>query len=535
MEARLETKDVKGQIDKRNIYLLLGCYCNNPKLLLDEKFSTKIEDYPEMFHATVFGAMLNIVKKTNIEKITAIEIENEMSQFPAVLELWKRNDGYAYITSAIEDTKDKVANVEFYRDTVRKYSILRHGVEELKLDLSFLYDENNEQIMSKFNSLSANELLAQIVNKFNSFKDTWNDMFSRSKSFLIGDDIDEIIKGYQNKDDECGYPFQSSYLTSIFSGMRNSKYCIVSSTSGGGKSRTAMAEASNLACSKMYDWQKNIWISTGERLPVLYISTELTKKEIQECVIPHISGISPRELKNWALNDRQQKILQESVEEIKQAELYCEYLPDFTIDSITQTIEKYILNHNVQYVYFDYINDSPQLYRYYGEITRGKLRSDQILYMFSEGLKLIANEYNIWLRTSTQLNRSYKEGDNKDSSSIKGSNAIIEKADYGIIMLQPTTKDLDKLKPVIERCGGMIPNTAYHIYKNRDGEYKNVVVWTKLDLGTVREQDCFVTDNAYNLLDVEKVVVDFSKDEMTTEKVEDNNKNLNLLGGFGTR
>ena len=32
--------EFKGLVDKRNIFLLLGCYCNNPRLALDEKYET---------------------------------------------------------------------------------------------------------------------------------------------------------------------------------------------------------------------------------------------------------------------------------------------------------------------------------------------------------------------------------------------------------------------------------------------------------------------------------------------------------------
>ena len=73
--------DVKGLIDKRNIFLLLGCYCNNPKLIFNEKYETNAYDYAETFHKTIWGAIVNIAKKGNIQKISPVEIENEISQF----------------------------------------------------------------------------------------------------------------------------------------------------------------------------------------------------------------------------------------------------------------------------------------------------------------------------------------------------------------------------------------------------------------------------------------------------------------------
>lgn len=47
--------------------------------------------------------------------------------------------------------------------------------------------------------------------------------------------------------------------------MRSKKMIIRSSISGGGKSRSSMADAVNIACDKIYDWQKKEWIATGEK------------------------------------------------------------------------------------------------------------------------------------------------------------------------------------------------------------------------------------------------------------------------------
>ena len=80
---------------------------------------------------------------------------------------------------------------------------------------------------------------------------------------------------------------------------------------------------------------------------------------------------------------------------MEQCKLYCEYTPDFNIDSIDEMIESYVINHNITHCFFDYINDSPSLYTYFYEKTKSKLRTDQIIFMFSEALKLTCNRFNI--------------------------------------------------------------------------------------------------------------------------------------------
>ena len=76
--------------------------------------------------------------------------------------------------------------------------------------------------------------------------------------------------------------------------MRQKKFGILSSTSGGGKSRSSMANAINISCDRMYDWSKKQWVSTGEREPVLLISTELEQEEIDNFVSALAGSVGPR-------------------------------------------------------------------------------------------------------------------------------------------------------------------------------------------------------------------------------------------------
>lgn len=520
MNTEIKVQDVKGQIDKRNIYLLLGCYCNEPRALLKDETSTKSEDYPELFHNIIFSALLNIVYKGNITKITPIEIENEISQFPNALEVWKINNGFEYIESAIEDTKTLIDNIGFYRDTVRKYSILRSATEDLKLDLSFIYDENNEKILSKFNTLTSDDVLKLINERFQNFKDLWKNISSENDSFKISDNIENLIELYKTRETSYGYPFQSGYLTRCFGGYREQKYYLFSSQTGGGKTRIAIGDACNISTIGYYDWSINKWISTGDIQPVLFISIELSREEIQLCALGHISGINPKKIEDNTLTPKENEILNKSIEVIKHSKLYCEYLPEFDADNITDIIEEYIVKHNVQYVFFDYINESQKMYQYCYKKTHNSLRTDQILFELSSKLKLLANKFNISISSATQLTREdenvnrNKIWNTKTEADIKGSKAVTEKIDYGTIILPVTDKELKALEPIINKYqievnGFKKPNYVYNVYKARGSDYNKIRIWVNFDLGCVRMQDCFVTDYFGNLIDMERINSDF--------------------------
>lgn len=507
------------QVDKKAIFLLFGCYCLNPRYVLDEKYSTNTNDYPENFHKMIWGAIVNIAKKGNVEKITPIDIENEISQFDTAISLWKNNDGWGYIESAIEMSSDKIMNVGKYYDDVRKYSIVRNAVESLKMDISFLYDENDDEKLEAFNKLTSMDVLNEINNKFMDFKSMWKNMFGDNYSFKAGDGITDRLREHKEQQNVYGYPFQSGYLTTVYRGMRPKKYILRSSVSGGGKSRSSLADGCNMVSDRIYDWSKKEWISTGDSQPVLFISTELEKDEIQDIILAHVSGIEQDRIETWDdITPEEEKILEESAKYIETYEYYVEYMPDFTIDLISETIEKYILNHGIVACFFDYINDSPSLYEYYYNKTHTRLRTDQILFLFSAALKSVCNKFGIYLGSATQLNDNYKEDNNKDAGALKGSKAIIEKADGGILALPVTHKDLKKLKPILESDGSfgkLVPNMSYYIFKNRGGKWKTIIIWTKLNMGTMREVDCFVTDYNYELItDIEQTLIDFKLDDV---------------------
>lgn len=506
--------DVLGLVDKRNVFLLLGCYCNNPKLITNENFATNSNDYNETFHKMIWGAMFNIVKRSNVTKITPMEIENELSQFETALNLWKVNDGWSYIETAIEETVDKTYNVDLYFDSVRKFSILRMAVQKLKMDISFIYDETDEVKLAKFNQMTSKEVLGALYNQFDEFKSLWKNTFGDNYSFHAGDNIKDRIKTHKEQDSSFGYPFQSSYLTTIFRGMRPKKFMIRSSVSGGGKSRNSLAEACNIASDKIYNWKIKEWVSTGEKKPVLFISTELTKEELQDCLLAHISGIEEDRIAEWKdITEEEELVLDQSAIIVEESLLFGEYLPDFTIVSIEETIERYVINENITHAFFDYINDSPSLYSYYIEKAGVRLQTHQILFLFSAALKQLANKYSIYLGSATQLSSNWKE--EKDANAVKGSKAIIEKADYGVLAIPASSADIKKLKPILDNGFYEEPTMGYYIYKNRGGRWNNIVVWTRLNMGTVRETDCFVTNQDFELItDIEKTLIEFQIDDV---------------------
>lgn len=530
--------EVLGQVDKKNTFLLLGCYCNSPKSVIDKKYETTQVDYCEPFHKVVWGAINNIARRNVIDKITPVEIETELTASEEALGLWKINDGRNYIYKALEATEDKVGNIASYYDTVRKYSILREANVHLGLNTIFIYDETNPQLMEEFYKMNHKEVLVRINEKFLDFKKNWSaNGGADAYGFHAGDEVDSLLEKFRGKKEAFGYPFQSKYLTTIFRGMRPKKYMLRSCPSGVGKSRLAMAEACNIACDYIFDWNKKEWVYTGERQDALFISTELEREEIQACILAHISGVDEDKITEWDLTEMQERVVLDAKQMMKDSSLHCEFIGDYTIADIEEIIERYIINKDVRYVFFDYINETPSLMSDYVNKSGVSLKTHQVLFLFSNSLKLLANKYNIYLSSSTQLSSNWKEDNQRDANALKGSKAIAEKADYGVLGLPVTAGDLKKLKPILQTMFVDEPNMAYWIYKNRGGKWKSIIVWTRLNLGTVREEDCFVTDLSYCLeTRVDMTTIDLmpsmSVGEITSLSSDVEDSVLNAVGEF---
>lgn len=346
--------DVKGLVDKRNIFMLFGCYCNEPKLVVDKRYETTGVEYGEVFHKLIWGAINNIARRANMGKITSVDIQNELSTSEEALGVWKLNDGARYIERAIEETVDKTVNVANYHDTVKKYAIMRSANTNLGLDTSFIYNENDEGLMESFSKMSHKEVLIKINERFTQFKGEWNSAgMQDAYGFHAGEDVEGLVEKYKRKDSSYGYPHQSKYLTTIFRGMRPKKFMLRSCPSGNGKSRMSMAEACNIATDYIYDWNKRAWVFTGEKQNVLFITTELEREEVQSCLLAHISGVDEDLIAEWDLTSEQEFIVEESVKIMKGCNLDCEFISDFTISDIEEIIERYIINKDVRYVFFD--------------------------------------------------------------------------------------------------------------------------------------------------------------------------------------
>ena len=180
---------------------------------------------------------------------------------------------------------------------------------------------------------------------------------------------------------------------------------------------------------------------------------------------------------------------------------------------VENEIKKGIRDHEVKYVFHDYIHTSLKILE---EITRRsggfKLRDDNILFMLSTKLKDICNQYGVFIMSATQLNGAYQDAETPDQNLLRGAKAIADKIDYGSILLPVKDDDLVALNDILQTNIFEIPTIKMSVYKNRRGRYKGVYLWCKEDLGTCRIKPMFCTTYGYELVPIDDIKINFEEE-----------------------
>ena len=272
------------------------------------------------------------------------------------------------------------------------------------------------------------------------------------------------------------------------------------------------------------------WTKVGEGQRILFFATEMEKEEIQTMILAHLSAVNEDKILNNKYENPEEK--QRVRDAIKVLEKYQDNfifvrVGDPSIAQIKTLIRQQVLEYDIQYVFYDYIFSSPGLLKEYRDLN---LREDVILMMASIALKDLANELEIFVMSGTQLNEKWKEYKGiRDYNLIRGSKAIADKIDVGGISLPLTQEEHDNVDQIARKLNLDLPTQVQDMYKIRRGKYNRVRIWSRVDLGTCRTEDLFLTDQNFNYIPITTNKYIF-EDEMGSiinqEKMEEERKEL---------
>lgn len=492
-------------VDTVSAMQVIGSVFQEPDLLdATDKYLITDEDFTDEFHKIIFGSIYKLYE-AGAKNITIESINDFLSSRPKSEAIYKVNKGDEWLLKVSENAQ--IEAFDYYYSRLKKFSLLR-AYDNYGIDVSDIYDIDNifdSQKKQKQEEYLDNASLEDIANKVDEKIDAIriqyvDDVYEEAQQ--AGEGVYDLIDKFKLHP-EVGVPLYGPLINTVTRGARLKKFYLRSAPTGCGKTRSMIADACYIACEKIYD-ESFGWVNTGVGQPTLFITTEQELEEIQTMMLAFLSNVNEEHILNNSYVGNEEERVMQAADILCAAPLYVEELPDFSLQDVEDTIKKNIREHDVKYVFEDYIHSSMKILE---EITRRsggvKLREDNVLFMLSNKLKDICNQYGVFVMSATQLNGDYKDSETPDQNLLRGAKSIADKIDYGAILLPVKQDELTKLEPILATGIFDRPTIKISIYKNRRGRYKGVYLWCKADLGTCRIQPMFCTDYSYELQKME--------------------------------
>ena len=500
---------VSKYIDTPSIVQVIGCVFKTPQLLdYSDKYTLTEEDFPDQFHKIVFGTIFKL-HELGSEKIGINNILDYLSSRPKSEAIFIKQKGEEWLLKAAENAE--ISAFDYYYNRVKKMTLLR-AFDSYGIDVTDIYDPDNiidikkKQLQEdQLDNSSLEEIVQKVQNKIDQIMATYVDD-EWGEAIQAGDGIESLIIDLE-KSPEVGVPLYGPLINTVTRGARLKKFYLRSAPTGVGKSRTMIADACYIACNRIYDDVFG-WIKNGTCEPTLYITTEQEKGEVQTMMLAFLSNVNEEHILNGKYEGDERERVFEAAKILHNSPLYIEILPDFSLQDVENKIKKNIRDHDVKYVFHDYIHTSLKILEEISRRSGGvKLREDSILFMLSIRLKDICNKYGIFIMSATQLNADYQTSETPDQNLLRGAKSIADKIDVGMILLPTSQDDIENLGQILTNNAFDKPNLKLSIYKNRRGRYKGIYLWCKADLGTCRVKPMFATTYNYEIIQIDNLKI----------------------------
>lgn len=504
------SKDLKELFDTNASIYVLSTLMHNPLLVQDEKYAFVDTDFYKPLQKMVFFAIYNMAQ-SGVETITPQDIDLYLKQYESQYEYYKQQKGYDFVLSCnqIAEGSD-IRQFDHYYSRLKKFSMLR-DLENQGFDTTTFYDPykdilNKDAEDHKLNATDLKAIPARI-----------RDLLVTIENRHIGKDngtAQNIAKGMRSlvksleENPEVGLPLDGDYTNYAARGARLGKMYTYSAPSGAGKTRYMVGNACSISLPYIDNSGKIVIRGESEDennyQKILFVTTEQQADEIQTMILAYVSGVNEKNilLGNYSAAERDRINVALDIIEKYQDNFIIEAMPDPSIAMVKARLTKYIVQDNVEYIFYDYIFSSPGLI---SEFSSSNIREDVALMMLSNTLKEVAMMYNVFIQSATQLNDGWskKEIGLRDQNCLRGSKAIADKIDLGMIGVRIGDEEKkqiqalwDKLKSSL-RYNGPEPNIVIDVYKNRRGELNGVKIFRYFDYGTLRCHDLFITDASY--------------------------------------
>lgn len=511
-------------VNKQAIREILGSLLQEPSLIREYKIVQN--DFPETFHKLIFAAINNLYKN-GAEIIDAVAIDEYLSHYETQYQVFTKNEGINFLEKVQEMALQ--SNFKYYYDQLKKFSLLRSYAEN-GIDVSEFFDpdEIDPVTIEAQRKLLDEYSLQDIINHY---KKKQLKIIAPFISTEGRDSKKAGVGGHEQKekwkqDTAWGIGYSSAYLTTALHGVRKRRFNVKSAGTGVGKTRSSIADIGYACSPYYYDKALEKWCENpnGTYNGALYIGTEMELlEEIDPILWAYIADVPQDHIEFNMYEEGEEERVDKAIDILEhEANIWFEYVPEYDANTLEEVIEQHKLDHNIEYVWFDYISATVELNSEYASESKVKMvvREDQVLSNLSKKLKNFTRKFDVSIDSFTQVTGDFKNEANRDQTIVRGAKSIIDKADGAMIAMPPTEKELKKVEPITrELLNKPVPNLVYSLYKNRGGKWNKIKIWLYIDYSTMRVHDLFVTDYEYKLIkDIEKTYINVSNEEYASTK-----------------
>lgn len=502
-------------VDKMAYRQIIGSLMKNPNFLLEY-----LDIVPNDFINFKLGKICFMAIKNLFQEgafiLSPIEIEQEIEKYAGSSVIYHQENGLDFLKVSYEFSEPN--NFEVYYNRLKKCSLL-YRLQKEKYDISNYYKDDIDikdayeevELQRHFDEATIEDILNNVEGKYNIIRNEYLNGGQRRGDPSVG--IFELIDELQ-RTPNIGLNLEGDIFSSICRGARQGCFYLKSASAGSGKTRGSVFDACRIAFPMRWSIDHNTFIQETDlngnlRAPqkVLFIVTEMDKEEIQTIMLAYLSGVNEHHILTGKYDIGELTRVRFAAKIIQHYHDYfiVEEISDPNLVNVQSTIKKYATIDGIKYCFFDYIHSTPSMLE---QFARNGINEASVLMLMANQIKQLAKDYNIFIFSATQVNMTAMDDDGefKNEMSIRSSKAVADKCDIGYVMTKVREKNWNSIIPTLRKAAreGMIdaeyienkllqPTHVLDVYKMRRGRFKNVRVWTRLDLGTGERKDLFMT------------------------------------------
>lgn len=513
--------------DSNTAMMVISGILKDPKILHDQQtYRLTTDDFNEDFYKIIFGSIYNL-SMSGVENIDPIDVDIDIAKYPKQYDTYQKNKGLDFLKT-LSSKIDRMDTAKFnsYYERLKKFTILRdlnkNGIDTKEFYNHLAPIDKIDKETKKLEDLSVDDIIKGIQQRLNRVEDKYV-----SRNYIT---TQEAAKGMRElyfelkHNPEIGLPLEGDILNYVIRGARFGKMYTYSAPTGQGKTRTMVGNACFLSLPRI---EPDLKVSVRKNLSkILYVTTEQQADEIQTLILAYVSGVNERKILYGTANHEEEKRILMAIDIIEKYKdnFIIEIIPDPNIALLRAKLVKHILQNDISFIFYDYIFTSPGLI---GEFSGARIREDVALMMLANTLKEIAAVYNVFIGSGTQLNDRWEQSIVRNQNHIRGSKAIADKIDVGMIgiKLDSVPEEREIIEAIAQEAKVQVPNVVIDIFKNRRGEYAGVKLFRYFDYGTCRAEDIMLTTSTheviknYEKIEYERSLVDLM-DIMTGGEIE---------------